>query len=221
MKPAALFLLAMFLAAPQLEVTNERGKKPPGVTVEAGEPDADGWFAIKVIKGKNAGDPVLAWPFDGMTKLPAAPAIVIERSNKRALDNRHVVAAIAASTLLGSTPDTGLDSTALNKAILDLSQSTDAFEKGVGLLFAKKSAEAVEPLAQALKERQRQLTPFPSEIYAAAILYGKALVAQEKYDAAATAFLVAVRQRPSDSMPRELRSIALINAGKSDATQHD
>ena len=30
MKPAALFLLAMFLAGPQFEITDERGKKPPG-----------------------------------------------------------------------------------------------------------------------------------------------------------------------------------------------
>ena len=55
MKPAALFLLAMFLAGPQFEVTDERGKKPPGVTIEAGESDADGWFALKVVKGQKRG----------------------------------------------------------------------------------------------------------------------------------------------------------------------
>ena len=93
MKPAALFLLAMFLAGPQFEVTDERGKKPPGVTIEAGEPDADGWFALKVVKGKNAGDPMLIWPFDGMTKLPAGAVIVIQRGNKKALENRHASSA--------------------------------------------------------------------------------------------------------------------------------
>ena len=215
MKPAALFLLAMFLAAPQFEITDERGKKPPGVTIEAGEADADGWFPLKFVKGKNAGDPILIWPFDGMTKLPAGPVIVIQRGNKKALENRHVVAAIAASMLLGGAPDTGLDP----KSILELSQSTDAFEKGVGLLFAKKSAEAADPLAQALKERQRQLTPFASEIYPAAVLYGQALTAEKKYDAAAVAFLVATRQRPSAEMPRKLRAEALINAGKPEAAR--
>ena len=217
MKPAALFLLAMFLAGPQFEITDERGKKPAGVTIEAGEADADGWFALKVVKGKNAGDPALIWPFDGTTKLPAGPVIVIQRGNKKALENRHVVGAIAASMLLDGAPDTGLDPAALNKAILDLAQSTDAFEKGVGLFFAKTSAEAADALAQALKERQRQLTPFASEIYAAAILSGEALAAEKKYDAAAVAFLVAAKQRPTAALPRNLRADALVNAGKPDA----
>ena len=48
-------------------MTDARGKKPPGVTIEAGEPDADGWFSLRVVKGKR-GDPVLIWPFDGMAK---------------------------------------------------------------------------------------------------------------------------------------------------------
>lgn len=219
MKPAALFLLAMFLAGPQFEITDERGKKPPGVTIEAGEADSGGWFPLKVVKGKNAGDSVLIWPFDGMTKLPAGPLIVIQRGNKKTLENRHAVGAIAASMLLGGAPDTGLDPAALNEAILELSQSGDAFERGVGLLFAKKSAEAADVLAQALKEHQRQLTPFPAEIYAAAILSGQALVAEKKYDAAAVAFLVAAKQRPSAALPRKLRSDALIQAGKADAAQ--
>ena len=215
MKSAALFLLAMFLAGPQFEVTDERGRKPPGVTIEAGEADADGWFPLRIVKGKNAGDPILVWPFDGMTKLPAGPVIVIRRGNKKALENRHVAAVLAASMLLGASPDTGLDP----KAIPDLSQSPDAFERGVGLLYARKSAAAIDPLAQALKERQRQLTPFASEIYAAAILYGQALAAERKFDAAAVAFLVAIKQRPSAALPRKLRADALINAGKPDAAK--
>jgi hypothetical protein len=219
MKPAALFLLAMFLAGPQFEVTDERGKKLSGVVIEAGDADADGWFPLKVVKGKNAGDPVLIWPFDGMTKLPAGPVIVIQRGNKKALENRHAVGAIAASTLLGGAPDTGLDSDALNKAILDLSQSTDAFEKGIGLLFAKKSVAAADALAQGLKERQRQLTPFASEIYPAAVLYGQALASEKKYDAAAVAFLVATKQRPSAELARRLRAEALVSAGKPDAAR--
>jgi len=209
-----IWLLALFLAAPQLEVTDERGKKPPGVTVEAGEPDADGWFSLKLVKSKDARDPVLIWPFDGTMKLPAGPAIVIQRGNEKALQNRHVVAAIGASMLLGNTPDTGL---VPDKAILALAQSPDAFEKGVGLLFAKKYAEAVDALALGLKERQRQLTPIPAEIYPAAILYGQALMAEKKYDAAAVAFLVASKQRPGAGLPARLRADALVKAGKPEA----
>ena len=80
----------------------------------------------------------------------------------------------------------------------------------------KNQREAIVPLAQALKERQRQLTPFASEIYAAAILYGQALAAEKKYDTAAVAFLVATSATPSLLMPRKLRAEALVKAGKPD-----
>lgn len=212
-----IWLLALLLAAPQFEVTDERGRKPAGVTIEAGEADADGWFPLTVVKGKNAGDPALIWPFDGTADQPGAPVIVIHKGSAKALENRHVVVAIAAAMLLGGAPDTGLDTAAVNEAILALPQSADAFEKGVGLLYAKKFAEAAGPLAQALKERQRQLTPFASEIYPAAILYGQALAAEQKYDGAAIAFLVAIKQHPSAALPRKLRSDALVKAGKPEA----
>ncbi len=199
-------------------MTDERGKKPAGVAVEAGEPDADGWFPLQVVKGKNAGDPVLIWPFDGTAKLPAGPVMIIQRGNEKALVNHRVVAAIAASILLGNAQDTGLAVDKTAKAIPALEQSTDAFEKGVALLYAKKPAEAAAPLAQALKERQRQLTPIPSEIYAAAMLDGQALAAAGKYDAAAVAFLAAIKQRPSAALPAKLRADALAKAGKPEAT---
>ena len=140
--------------------------------------------------------------------------IVIQRGNEKALQNRHIAAAIAASKLLGGTPATDLD---LTKATPELEQSPDAFEKGVALLAAGKSAEALDPLAQAFRERRRQLTPVPAEIYAAAILYGQALAAEKKYDAAAVAFLAAIEQRPSASLPRRLRADALLHAGKPEA----
>jgi tetratricopeptide (TPR) repeat protein len=209
-----IWLLALFLAAPQYDLTDERGKKPPGVTIEAGEADADGWFLLKLALSKGARDPVLVWPFDGTTKLPAGPVIVIQRGDERALQNRHVVAAIAASKLLGGNPDAGLD---ITQALPGLEQSTDAFEKGVGLLSAGKSSEAIDALARALRERQRQLTPMPQEIYAAAILYGQALSAEKKYDGAAVAFQAAIKQRPSASLPRQLRADALLHAGKPEA----
>jgi hypothetical protein len=231
MKPAGLCLIAALLVwgadGPHFEISDARGKKPAGVTIEAGEPDADGWFLIKVSRGK--GDPVLVWPFDGAAKIPDGPepipAIVIQRGDVKALANRRVVAAIATPFVLGlradlNTAESGLDAGALKEAISGLVQSGDPFEKGVGLLYAAKPAEAAEELARALKERQRQLTRVPSEIYATAILYGQALSRENKFDDAAVAFLVAVKQRPSDRLALDLRSDALVRAGKPDAAGH-
>ena len=172
---------------------------------------------------------MLVWPFDGTAKLPDGPepipAIVIQRGDEKALANRRVVAAIATPFVLGLTSmdliagKSGLEAAALKQAILALAQSTDPFEKGVGLLYAAKQDEAAEELSRALKERQRQLTRMPSEIYPIAMLYGQALLRQNKFDAAAVAFLAASKQRPSDRLARELRSDALVKAGKPEAVE--
>ena len=77
----------------------------------------------------------------------------------------------------------------------------------------------MDPLARALKERERRLTRVPSEIYPAAMLYGKALFGAGKYDDAAVAFLKALKQRPSDAAARRSRSEALIKAGKPEAAE--
>jgi len=74
-----------------------------------------------------------------------------------------------------------------------------------------KAVDAVDYLARALKERERQLTRVPSEIYPAAMLYGKALFAAGEFDDASVAFLKAVRLRPSDLLARKARNEALIN----------
>ena len=129
-----------------------------------------------------------------------------------------MVAAIAASMLLGGAPDTGLDPDALNKAILELSQSTDAFEKGVGLLFAKKSAEAADPLAHALKERQRQLTPFASEIYAAASFTDRPS-RRKKIRRRSRRVSCGYEATPFRGLARKLRSDALVKAGKPEAAR--
>ncbi len=229
MKPAIVLLLAALQLpgadGPHFDLTDARGKKPTGVSVEAGEPDADGWFALKLTRAK--GDPVLVWPFDGLARRPDGPepipVIVIQRGEVKALTNPRVVAAIATPFVMGRSQmgkiaeETGLDPEALNKAFAALALSSDAFEKGAGLLYAKKYAEAADELARALKERQNQLTPMPAEIYPAAVLYGQALLRENKFDAAAVAFLAALKQRPSDSMARELRADALLRAGKPDA----
>jgi hypothetical protein len=217
MTRAAILLFAM-IWAPQLDVSDARGKKAGGVTILAGEPDADGWFPLKVVKAK--GEVVLVWPFDGLAKAPDGPepipAIVIQRGDEKAFANRRVVAAIEAGVLLGASPQTGFD---VEKAMSALAQSNDAFEKGVGLLAGNKAAEAAVELGLALKERQRQLTRIPSEIYPVAILYGRALADEKKFDDAALAFLTAARLRPSDPMPRKLRSAALVQAGKPEAAE--
>jgi hypothetical protein len=230
MRYAVLFLLAGALAAApalRFEITDERGKKASGITIEPGAPDAGGWYPLTLAKSK--GDPVLLWPFDGRAKAADGPspiaAIVIQRGAEKALTNRRVLAAIAVPVVLGlSTLDdaakrTGLTAPALSKAIDQLATSTDSTEKGVALLYRKKPAEAADELGRALKDRQRQLTRVPSEIYAIAMLQGTALLQSNKADDAAVAFLTALRQRPSDEPALKARREALIKAGKPEAAE--
>src|ERR1035438_715909 len=163
--------LLLFLAASSLhfEITDARGKKPNGVTVNAGTPDADGWSPL-TLSSKGKIEYVLIWPYDAKAKAPdgpeGIPLLVIEKSDAKAATNPKVAAALAAGLLLGI-------SHALTPSI-DLTLSDDPFVKGVGLLAVGKATDAVDPLARALKERERQLTRVPSEIYPAAMLYGKA-----------------------------------------------
>ncbi|MES1260710.1 MAG: tetratricopeptide repeat protein [Acidobacteriota bacterium] len=213
-------LLFLGAATLRFDVTDARGKRPSGVTIETGEADGDGWCQLKTAT-KGKGSPVLVWPFDGRAKLPDGPgeipAIVIESGDPKALGNPRVVAALAAGELLGISHETGLDPAAPAKAVTALSTADEPFAKGVGLLCAKNPGEAADLLARALRERERQLTRVPSEIYPAALLCGKALLESGKFDEAALAFLKALRQRPSDPVARRFRSEALAKAGKPDA----
>src|SRR3954468_24800202 len=100
-----VFLLAA--SALHFDITDARGKRPAGVTIEAAEPDADGWYQLQVIAKpavKSKAQPVLVWPFDGRAKAPdgpgAIPAIVIQSGDERVLGNTRVAAAIAAGMLL-------------------------------------------------------------------------------------------------------------------------
>jgi tetratricopeptide (TPR) repeat protein len=138
--------------------------------------------------------------------------VVIERGDPKAASNPRIVAYLAAAELLGARA-----ASRLNSAVL--SASEDAFMKGVGLLYEGKPADAVEPLARALKERERQLTRIPSEIYPAAMLCGRALFGAGKFDDAAVAYLKAMNQRPSDRAARHARAEALIKAGKPEAAE--
>ena len=218
MKLAALFLLAA--ASFHFDITDARGKKPPGVTVEARDADPDGWHELRLVN-KGKGSPVLIWPFDSKAKIADGPGdipvIVIETGDPKALTNTRVVAALVAGELLGASAATGLDPVAVAKAAAALSAAEEPFARGVGLLSAKKPADAVDSLARALRERERQLTRVPSEVYPAAMLYGRALLDSGKFDDAAVAFLKALKQRPSDPAARQLRAEALIRAGKPEA----
>jgi hypothetical protein len=197
----------------------------PSATLEAGAPDADGWRPVRIAKAK--GDPVLIWPFDGLASTPDGPgpipALVVQRGDEKVLRNKPALAALLTPILLSVSSleeiskKVGLPQEALKAAFASLSQSTDAFEKGAGLLYANQSSEAAEQLATALKQRQRQLTRVPSEIYPLALLYGHALIQSKKYDNAAVAYLTALKLRPSDAPTAKLRSEALVKAGKPEA----
>ncbi len=221
---AGLFLL---LAAQglQFQVTDGRGKETSAITIEAGAPDADGWRSLRI--GKAKGDPVLVWPYDGSAKQPdgpePVPAIVIQRGEEKALENKRIVAAIATHVLLGvatieeTAGKTGFSPESLKKTFTELADSSDAFEKGIGLLYEEKFADAVGPLALALKQRQRQLTREPSEIYPAAMLDALSLYRAVRFDDAAVACLAALKEKPSAEEARKLRDQALVRAGKPEA----
>jgi len=229
MRLAGLFLLAALLLPgrddPRFEITDARGRKPNGVSIEPGVADADGWFSLTLLKTK--GEPVIVWPFDSAAKLPDGPGpipvIAIQRGDEKVLSNPRVVAAIATPVVLGlitmeeAARRTGFEAASLSKALSGLPAAADSFAKGVGLLASNQPADAAEALALALKERQRQLTRVPSEIYSLALLDGEALGRANKFDAAAVAFLTALNQRPSDELAHKRRASALIHAGKPDA----
>ncbi|HEX4136146.1 MAG TPA: hypothetical protein VHY84_16150 [Bryobacteraceae bacterium] len=224
MKAAGLFFL---LAAPvlQFQITDGRGKETTAITIEAGAANDDGWRPLTVVKAK--GDVVIVWPFDQSAKTPdgpePVPAIVIQRGEEKALGNKRIVAAMATPVVLGlagveeESRRTGLTSEMLTKGFSGLATSADPFEKGLGLLYAGKAADAAEQLSVALRQTQRQLTRVPSEIYPVAILDGLALYRANKFDDAAVAFLSALKQRPSDQWALKYRSEALTKAGKPEA----
>lgn len=231
MRPAALFPIAVTaLAASALhfdiDILDERGKHPSGVTIEEG-PEANGWYELKA--SARSGDPVLIWPFDAKANAPDGPsplrAVVIQRGLRRALSNPRVVGMLAVPVALGISPvsevasRTGFNPDALQKALEQLNSSTDPFEKGTGLLLQSKYAEAAEELGKALKDTQRQLTRVPAEIYTAAVLEGVALDKAAKYDESAVAFLLALRQRADDPFATAGRRQALIKAGKPEAAE--
>lgn len=104
MKLAVLLLLAS--AALRFDITEARGKKASGGVIEAGAPDADGWSARIVGKGK--GEPVLVWPLDASAKVPDGPepipAIVIQSGDEKAHDGEPGADRRPSSTALSVAP---------------------------------------------------------------------------------------------------------------------
>ena len=210
MKIGLVLLLAV--SSMRFEVTDSRGKKPSGVTIETGTPNADGWCDLKVVS-KSKAVYTIVWPFDGKAKLPDGPEpipVTVSGDEQPKKSDRRIAAYRIAGRLLSGKPvndDASLEG------------SDDPLIKGVRLLAEQKFADAVDPLSIALKERERQLTRIPSEIYPAAMLYGKALMGAGKFELASVAFLKAMNLRPSDMAPRKARAEALIQAGKPEAAQ--
>ena len=100
-----VFLLA---AGPQFDITDARGKKPSGITIEVGSPDEDGWMALK-LGGKTKVPYTLVWPYDGRAKNLEGPGainvLVIEQGDAKALTVPKVAVALLARELLGSSAD--------------------------------------------------------------------------------------------------------------------
>ena len=205
MTPVAFFLFAA--AVMHFDVTDARGKKPSGVSIEASDPDEGGWYRLKAVsKGKTSY--VIVWPADARAKAPDGPGNVpVVVAAEGHPDGPRISAYRCVARFLGGAPS----------ACAGMEASADPLIEGMRLLNEKRPADAVEPLARALKERENQLTRVPSEIYAAAMLYSRALFNAGKFDAAAVAALKALTQRPSDPLARQARSQALIKAGKADA----
>ena len=222
--------IILFLAATHtlhLDVVDARGKKPSGVAVEAGNAGPDGWRKLTIARSKK--DSVIVWPFDALAVEPDGPGavqvVVIERGDSKALANPEIAADIATGVVLGresladAAKRTGFDATALKSAFASAANATDDYAGGVGLLWTNQQVRAVDFLAKALRERERQLTRVPSDIFPAAMLDAKALFDSGKYDDAAAVYLKARKLRPSDAGVRKSRAEALTKAGKEDAAR--
>lgn len=204
------FVLLLAAATVRLDVVDLRGRKAGGVAVEAGDPESDGWSALRLTKSKPG--QAIIWPYDARVKTPDGPAPVPVLVAQPGEGKWREDSRAAAAALLRGEPVQAFDGAALQR-------STDAFARGVGFLCAGQAADAVEPLGIALRERERQLTRIPSEIYAAAMLDGMALLHASRFDAAAVAFLKALQQRPADVAAKKNRAEALLKAGKPEAAQ--
>jgi tetratricopeptide (TPR) repeat protein len=223
------FAILLLAAAQTLrfDITDARGKKPSGVVIEAGDAGADNWRKLTIERSKK--DLVIVWPFDALASEPDGPEplsiVTIERGDAKALANPRIAADIATGVVLGLEPleaaakRTGFDAQALKDAFNALAKATDDYASGVGLLWANRPAASAGPLAKALRERERQLTRVPSDIFPAAMLDAKALFDSGKYDDAAAVYLKAMKLRPSDIAVRKARAAALSKAGKGDAAR--
>ena len=98
-----VFLLFLAASTLHFDITDARGKKPSGISLEVSEPDDEGWMRLKVVN-KGKGTPVLIWPYDGKVKPQDGPgeipALVMESGDLKALANPRVIAALEAGRVV-------------------------------------------------------------------------------------------------------------------------
>ena len=218
----------MLAASPlSLQVTDDRGKKPGGIVVDATDPDADGWYKLAIAKSKNDAVAGVAFrcPRDEARWAGAGQCDCggQRRCEDTAIDasggHARGTGVARGASLNVVAASAGLDAGAMGKAVEALAKSDDGFEKGIALLWAKKPADAKDELVRGLRARERVMTRIPSDMYPAAMLLGKAQFDAGKFDDAAVTYLKAVKLRPTDMAARRKRAVALEKAGKPEAAE--
>ncbi|MSV30435.1 MAG: hypothetical protein EXQ52_17080, partial [Bryobacterales bacterium] len=203
-----------------VRAVNLKGKPVAGVSFTAGAPtDKGGKTKIKLSADTKPGDwvklgvseppraVVMISPWNGLVQILDAPASIVlaEAGERGNLESGAAVASMAARLLASESmanvaADFRLDAAEIEKAIRGLGgRSKDPFELGLSKLFQRENAAAANYLAQALKEREKQLTKDAAEIVDAASFLGQALAAMEKWPDAAVAYQRAMNGRPDDA----------------------
>jgi tetratricopeptide (TPR) repeat protein len=221
-----------------VRAVNLKGRPAAGISFTAGPPTGkDGRTKIRLSADTREGDwvklgvsesprpVVMVSPWNGLVRILETPAVIVlaEAGDRAILENTAAVASLAARALAsGRIADVAiefrLDAADMEKAIRGLSaRSRDPFETGLSKLFQRDYADAAKNLAQALKEREKQLTRDAAEIADAASFLGMALAALEKWPEAAVAYQRAMNARADDAEILEALGAALVKSGKPDA----
>ncbi len=221
-----------------VRAVNLKGKPVAGVSFTAGPPtDRGGKTKIRLSADTRLGDwvklsvseapraMVMVTPWNGLVQIPDTPATIVltEPGARENLESEVAVASMAARLLAsGSMADVAaeflFDAPAIEKSIRGLGgRSKDPFQIGLSQLFQRENDAAAKYLAQALKEREKQLTKDAAEIVDAASFLGQALAAMGKWQDAAVAYQRALSGRADDADILHALGTALVKAGKPDA----
>ncbi len=221
-----------------LSAVNLKGKPVAGVSFTAGAPTGKGgktkirlsadtqpgdWVKLGISEAPRA--MLMISPWNGLVRILDTPAtITLAEAGERAnLESTTAVASMAARALVSGrltevASEFRLDAAEIEKAIRGLSgRSKDPFEIGLSKLYERENADAARHLAQALKQREKQLTKVAAEIVDAAFFLGQALAAMEKWPEAAVAYQRAMNDRPDDADILHALGTALVKSGKPDA----